>query len=137
MAPLKQKPDVQPMPPMMRLDKNKEKEKRKETGNEGESSTRTMRITETDGRRMNREEIEALAGQEVTNAKEGKCYLELTLLTVPGTPYSASELSGALFQILMLAGIKTSCSNVNAIRAIAYILTEINMDKKAQASQMQ
>jgi hypothetical protein len=71
-APPKQKPDAQPTPPMTRSDKDKEKEKRKERGNEGESSTRS---TETDGRRMNREEIEALSGQEVTNAKVGKHYL--------------------------------------------------------------
>jgi hypothetical protein len=57
----------------------------------------------------------------------------LALLTVPGTPYSAGELSRALFQISMLARIKTSRSNVNATRAIAYILTEIDMDKKAQS----
>jgi hypothetical protein len=71
-APPKQKPDTQPMPPMTRSDKDKEKEKIKERGNEGETSMRTTRTTETDGRRMNREEIEALSGQEVTNAKEGK-----------------------------------------------------------------
>jgi hypothetical protein len=129
-VPTKQNPDAQP-PPQTKSDKDKEK--RKDRRNKGESSTRTTRSTEIDRRRMSREEIEVMTWQEVTNAKEGKWYLESMLLTVPGTPYSVSKLSGALFQISMLAGIKTSWANVNTIHAIAYILTEIDMDKKTQS----
>jgi hypothetical protein len=74
-----------------------------------------------------------LVGQEIMDATDGVHYLESTLLTVPGTPYTAVELTGALFQISMLPGIKMSHVNKNAIRAIAFILSDLDMDKKVAA----
>jgi hypothetical protein len=69
----------------------------------------------------------------VTNTAEGRRYLESTLLTVPGSPYTAGEISRAFFQALTLTCIKSSGANVDTIDAIAFVLSELNIEKKAQA----
>jgi len=60
-------------------------------------------------------------------------YLDSTLLTVPGVPFTVETLVGALFQISMLPGIKGSWTNTNAVRSVAYILAGLDMDEKAAA----
>ena len=55
-------------------------------------TVRTQRATmsmEVKGDRLSREEIESLVGQEVNSAKKVMKYLESTLLTVPGVPYTS------------------------------------------------
>jgi len=76
-----------------------------ETPNMG--GARAMRSSEAEGQ-LGRKDIEALTGQDVTNASQGMTYLESTLLTVPGILYTAETIMGALFQISMLPGIKNS-----------------------------
>jgi hypothetical protein len=93
------------------MQSKKDNDKGKTSENPGGS--RTTRGTEVEGG-MNREEIEALPGQEVTDAQKGMRYLESTLLMIPGTPYTTGALVTALFQILMPPGIKTSRMNTNA-----------------------
>jgi hypothetical protein len=110
----------------------KEKERANTVGKETAGTSTRTRSNDADSR-LSREDIEALEGQEVANAKEGMTYIESTLLKVPGTPYSIAELAGTLFQASVLPGIKTSRANSNAIRAIAFILQEIDVDKNAQA----
>jgi hypothetical protein len=73
------------------------------------------RSMDTEGSQMSRDEIELLPGQDITARIEGVRYLESTLLTVPGTPYTTEALTGAPFQISRLPGIKTNSANVNAI----------------------
>jgi hypothetical protein len=85
-----------------------------------------------EGSHLSRSKIEVLPGQEIMNATEGTRYLKSTLLTVPDIPYTIEVIMGALFQILMLPSIKTNHTNINAIRAAAFILSEIDTDKKAQ-----
>jgi hypothetical protein len=94
--------------------------------------TRNTKSTDAEGSQLSREEIELLPGQEVTDVIEGVKYLEFTLLTVPGIPYTAETMIGALLQISMLPGIKTNYTNVNTIHVAAFILSELNMEKKAQ-----
>jgi hypothetical protein len=72
-------------------------------------------------------------GQEIKNSAEGMKYLESTLLMVPGTPYITGALASALFQISMLPGIKTSCANMNTVQVVAFMLLEINLEKKVNA----
>ena len=60
-------------------------------------------------------------------------YLESSMLTVLGVPFTIETLVGALFQISMLPGIKGSCANTNAVQAVAYVLAGLDMDKKASA----
>jgi hypothetical protein len=95
-------------------------------------TTRITRSTETENASMSRKEIETLTGQEVSNAEEGIRYLEHTLLTVPGAPLSADTLSGALFQVSMLPGIRGSKANSNAVRAIAFTLAGIESQDRSQ-----
>jgi hypothetical protein len=104
------------------------------TGKEKEmtGNTRSTRSTDAEGSRMSREDIEQLPGQDITDAIEGMRYLESTVLTVPGIPYTADTIAGALFQISMLPGSKTNRANSKAIWAVAFILSEIDIKKKAQ-----
>jgi hypothetical protein len=101
--PAKQKPEATST---QRTERERAKTKEKE--NEASSSTRMMRRADAEGGRLSREEIETAPGQEIMNSKEGKQYLEYTLLTVPRIPYTAGELVSALFQTSMLPGIKAS-----------------------------
>ena len=90
---------------------------------------RVTRSAESEAERMKRKEIEYMAGQEVTNAKEGMRYLESM---VPGMPYTVRELVGALFEVSMLPGIKKSWTNINVVRAISDILEDMDMEAKAR-----
>jgi hypothetical protein len=87
-------------------------------------SIRITRHSEADGRVLIHEEFTMLPEQEATNTAEGMKYLEYTLLTVPGSPYPAGEISRALFQVLMLTGIKFMNTNMNTIHVIAFIPSE-------------
>ena len=69
---------------------------------------------------LTHEEIRELQGQEITNAEEGKHYLERTLLTVPGASWMTNVLSTALFQVTQYKGVP--CQVVNAMRSIAFVL---------------
>jgi hypothetical protein len=57
---------------------------------------RNTRSTDIEGSWLSREEIELLPGQEITDVIEGMRCLESTILTVPGVPYTATILTGAL-----------------------------------------
>jgi hypothetical protein len=72
------------------------------------ANTRNTRSTDAEGSWLSREEIEVLSEQEITDVTEGMRYLESTLLTVPGIPYTSNTLAGALFQTSMLPGIKAN-----------------------------
>ena len=78
------------------------------------------------------EEIEVQVGQEVMNSEEGMRYLESTLLMVPWVSYTATELVGMLFQVLMLPKIKNSWVNSNGVRAVTYILADLDLDLKVK-----
>jgi len=86
---------------------------------------------ESEGERMS-EEIEVQVGQEVMNSEEGMRYLESTLLMVPWVSYTATELVGMLFQVLMLPKIKNSWVNSNGVRAVTYILADLDLDLKVK-----
>jgi hypothetical protein len=117
-----------PLPPAQQVRSEKEKQKTIEA-----VTQRVTRSTESDGSPLSRTEIEKMDGQEVTDAKKGMSYLESTLLTVPGVPYTAETLVGALFQISMLPGIKGSRANTNAVRAVAFLLADVNLASDSQA----
>ena len=111
----------------------KEKEKEKQRQRENLNIPRLTRSTEADTPPLNRKDIEELPDQEITSTEGGMSYLDSTLLTVPGVPFTAETLVGALFQISMLPGIKGSWTNTNAVRSVAYILAGLDMDEKAAA----
>jgi len=90
-----------------------------------------MRSAEGEGPSASCKEIKSLLGQEVTDMARGIKYYESTLLMVPGVPYSPDILVSALFQILMLLGIKGSWANMNAIQALTFILADIEMENNS------
>ena len=94
-------------------------------------SPRTLRSGAEGGQRWLRASIEGLAGQSVTNAAEGVSHLDLNRLTVPGGATSMDDLAGTLFQISMLPGIRSNKSGVDAIRAVAFILAQAELDSKS------
>jgi hypothetical protein len=110
----------------------KERTKVKEKEKEVLSSTRTTRSADAKGGRLSREEMEISPGQEITNSKEGMQYLKSMLLTIPGNPYTTGELVTALFQTSMLPGNKVNQMNTNTICAIAFILSDVNLDSKVK-----
>ena len=74
-----------------------------------------------------------MAGQEVTCAKEGMKFLESTLLTVLGVPYTAREQVGTLFQISMLPSIKNivRATSMQSGWSHSFILEDLDMVCKA------
>src|SRR5882672_2137429 len=99
-----QSTDVQPS----RINRAKEKSRAKDSAL---GVVRTTRSTEGEGPSTGCKEIESHPGQEAE-------YLEATLLTVPGVPYTMDMLVSALFQISMLPGVKGSWANTNAVRVV-------------------
>jgi len=93
---------------------------------------RIMRSVEAKCERISREEIKLLLGQEVTNTKEGMRYLESTLLMVPGVPYASMELVSALLQVSMLPQIDNSTANTNVVRAVDFILADMDVSVKVK-----
>jgi hypothetical protein len=79
------------------------------------ANAKNTRRADNKSGQLSRAEIEMLPGQEIMNAKEGMRYLESTLLTVPDIPYTTESITRALFQILMLPGIKANRTNADAI----------------------
>ena len=92
------------------------------------SNMRNNRSADLDGVHMSRKEIESLPGHKVTSAETGLQYLESTLLTVPGVSCTTEALVTVLYQITMLPGVRNSCPSVNAIRAVAYLLANNEVD---------
>src|SRR5882672_8076776 len=121
-----QSTDVQ----LSRINRAKEKSRAKDSAL---GAVRTMRSTEGEGPSVGRKEIESLPGQEVTDTVKGAEYLEATLLTVLGVPYTMDTLVSTLFQILMLPGVKGSRANTNAVWAVTFILAEIELEDKSKA----
>src|SRR5882672_2653318 len=121
-----QSTDVQPS----RINRAKEKSRAKDSA---PGVVRTTRSTEGEGPSAGCKEIESLPGQEVTDAVKGAEYLEATLLTVPGVPYTVDMFVSVLFQISMLPGVKGSWANTNAVRVVAFILAEIELEDKSKA----
>jgi len=91
------------------------KAKYKKTNRVAAGPVRATRSTEVEGPSADRKEIESLPGKEVFDASGGITYLESTLLTVPGVPYTVDALVSALFQVSMLPGIKGTQENLNTV----------------------
>ena len=121
----------------MKAKSGKERDKEQEKGKDREKdklSQREMtRMRRLDAAALSRKEVESLLNQDITGMEEGMDFLESALLTVPGVPYTAEVLVGALFQMSMLPGIKGSKTNTNAVRVVAYVLVGLDMDYKVQA----
>ena len=49
--------------------------------------------------------IRDLPGQEIGDMEAGKHYLERTLLTIPGAPWTVGTLSTAVFQVTQYKGV--------------------------------
>lgn len=70
--------------------------------------------------------------QEISDAEKGKIYLEETLTFVPaGATPTLDALSTALFQIAAMQGMGRPA--VNAVRAVAYLLKEIELEEVTKA----
>jgi len=64
--------------------------------------------------------------QEVGDPGKGRSYLEERLLLIPdGTPLTLGTLSMTLFQITALSGMGLTA--INAVRAVAFLLTEVEL----------
>jgi hypothetical protein len=74
------------------------------------------------------EEIRDIPGQEIKDAEGGKLYLERTLLTVPGAPWTTEALSAAMLQITQYKGITLQAAN--ALRSIAFVMEQIRDDAR-------
>ena len=88
--------------------REKEKEMDKEKGKGKEKEKDKERITQRDPPRSTRsgkseppplswKGIKALPSQDIASTEEGMSYLELSMLTVPGVPFTIETLVGALF----------------------------------------
>ena len=55
--------------------------------------------------------IRDLPGQEIGDVEAGKHYLEQTLLTKPGTPWTVGALSTAVFQVMQYKGVPRQAVN--------------------------
>jgi len=93
---------------------------------------RTTRSTKGEAPLRARKEIESLLGQEVTDVVKGPS-TSRPPADSPGGPYTVDMLVSALFQISMLPGFKGSRANTNAVRAVAFILAEIELEDKSKA----
>ncbi|KAF8508953.1 hypothetical protein JB92DRAFT_3120373 [Gautieria morchelliformis] len=76
------------------------------------------------------EEIRGLPGQEISDIDAGKLYLERTLLTVPGAPWTVGALSTAILQVTQYKGIPRQA--INALRSIAFVLEEVEDDARCE-----
>lgn len=98
-----------------------------DSDNQKGKPTSNPRITcssDTEGVHLSQKEIESLPGHEIRSTESGLHYLELMLLTVPGIPCTTEALVMTLFQVSMFPGVRNSCPSINAIRAVAYILAD-------------
>ena len=89
--------------------KEKQTELVKRAGNSTEKKTPMARVT-TRGAMANPETltgdvIRDLPGQEIGDVEAGKHYLEQTLLTIPGVPWTVGALSTAVFQVMKYKGV--------------------------------
>ena len=70
--------------------------------------------------------------QEINDSEKGRAFLEGKLLLVPeGAPLSLGSLSLTLFQISAMPGLGRQA--INAVRAMAYLLKEVEATEVAQA----
>ena len=70
--------------------------------------------------------------QEIGDSEKGRAFLEERLLFVPdGAPLTMDGLASTLFQISALPGIGRTA--VNSVRAVAYLLKEIELGEVAEA----
>jgi len=92
---------------------------------------RNMRIMPDTGQRWNWSNIESLAGQSITNMEEGASYLELNYLSPAGGASTVKDIVGVLFQISMLPSLKVNKLGTDAIHAMAFILAEADLGKRA------
>ena len=70
--------------------------------------------------------------QEIGDSEKGRAFLEERLLFVPdGAPLTMDGLASTLYQISALPGIGRTA--VNAVRAVAYLLKEIELGEVAEA----
>ena len=96
--------------------KEKQTEPAKRAGNSTEKKTPMARVT-TRGAMANPETltgdvIRDLPGQEIGDMEAGKHYLEQTLLTIPGMPWTVGTLSTAVFQVTQYKGVLRQAVNV-------------------------
>ena len=69
--------------------------------------------------------------QEIGDAEKGKAFLEDRLLFVPdGVPLTLDVLSTTLFQVAAMPGMGRQA--INAVRAVAYLLKEVEMGEVAE-----
>lgn len=70
--------------------------------------------------------------QEVDDAEQGRAFLEeMQLLAPDGAPLTLDALSTTLFQVAAMQGMEQS--EINAIRAVTYLLKDIKAGEKAEA----
>jgi hypothetical protein len=108
----------------------KQSEREKETDPPVEkrphTSRPTTRGTATELEALAREEIRDLAGQEIKDSEGGKLYLERTLLTIPGAPWTTEALTTAILQVTQYKGMTRQTTN--ALRSIAFVLEQLGDD---------
>ena len=75
------------------------------------------------------EEIRDLLGQDIMNKEGGKQYLEHTLLTVPGAPWTISAITTTVLQVTQYKGVPWQA--VNTLRSITYMLEGLEDDARS------
>jgi len=101
------------------------------TARQGRSVTIEPEIQEQKTRATAIAEIDE-DSQEIGDAERGREYLEEKLLMVPdGAPLMLNILASTLFQVAAMQGIGLPA--INAVRAVAYLLREVELGEVAEA----
>ena len=85
---------------------------------------RPTRSTTDTVQKWSRANIEALAGQNITNAAKAATCLEAGSLVPSGGASSINNFVGALLQISMMPGIRANKNCMDAVWAVAFTLAE-------------
>ena len=86
----------------------------------------TTRGMATEPEALTCKEIKDMPGQEITEVEGGKLYLECTLLTLPGAPWTTEAMATAILQVTQYKGMLRKATNV--LRSIALVMEQLDDD---------
>ena len=113
-------------------EKEKQAECEKETGladaKRPITAQPTTRGTATEPEAFTHEEIRDMPGQEITEVEGGKLYLERTLLTILGAPWTIEAMAMAILQVTQYKGMSRQATNT--LRSIALVMEQLDDDAR-------
>ena len=113
-------------------EKEKQAEREKETGSAAVkrpiTAWPTTRGTATEPEALTHEEIRDMPGQEIIEVEGGKLYLEHTLLTILGAPWTIEAMATAILQVTQYKGMLRQVTN--ELRSIALVMEQLDDDAR-------